>query len=328
MMRTVLVGLSLVLATIALAAQDRPRFQGTVDLVSIGVSVQAGNKAVQGLTARDFELTDNGVRQTVEMFEASSLPLDVTIALDTSGSMAEHMPAVTADLEVAKTLLRPDDRLRVITFSSEFHELADFQPVPEFRMPASLTGAGGTSMYDALSAALMPRQTADRRHLVIAFTDGIDTTSVLTSEALLDLSRRTDSVAYIFLVQQIPGDTPPPPPAFSSLQSLNTRRPWSPPAGDDGHRALQEVAENTGGRYEMTLAAKALAPSGLKQVLQEFRSGYVLRYRATGVTREGWHDVAVRVIRSRTFTVRARKGYFIGPPGLKTRGSVLSHPRV
>ena len=48
------------------------------------------------------------------------------------------------------------------------------------------------------------------------------------------------------------------------------------------------------------------------RAFDDFRTSYVVRYTATGVTRGGWHDITLRVKRPPNATVRARKGYFGG----------------
>ena len=47
------------------------------------------------------------------------------------------------------------------------------------------------------------------------------------------------------------------------------------------------------------------------QVLEEFRQRYVVSYSPSGVSREGWHQLVVRV-KGRSATVRARPGYLAG----------------
>ena len=54
----------------------------------------------------------------------------------------------------------------------------------------------------------------------------------------------------------------------------------------------------------------ARAPEGVRRALDWFRAAYVLRYRATGVTPAGWHELRVRVKRGEGYDVRARRGYF------------------
>jgi hypothetical protein len=45
-----------------------------------------------------------------------------------------------------------------------------------------------------------------------------------------------------------------------------------------------------------------------KQAVADFRTSYVLRFMPTGVSKDGWHELTVRV-KSGTYEVRARKGY-------------------
>src|SRR5258708_185849 len=63
-------------------------FRSTTAVVSVSVSVKRGNAVVANLTAADFALTDNGVPQRVEAVSMESVPVDVTLFLDTSGSTA------------------------------------------------------------------------------------------------------------------------------------------------------------------------------------------------------------------------------------------------
>jgi hypothetical protein len=55
-------------------------FRAAVDMVSVPVSVSKGGSPVAGLTAADFELFDNGVRQQLDASSLETLPIDVTQA--------------------------------------------------------------------------------------------------------------------------------------------------------------------------------------------------------------------------------------------------------
>src|SRR5262245_9563553 len=70
-----------------LAAQETPSFRSGVELIVVPASVTRDDLAVVGLTAADFELRDNGVVQKVTTASVESLPVDVTLLLDTSGSL-------------------------------------------------------------------------------------------------------------------------------------------------------------------------------------------------------------------------------------------------
>jgi hypothetical protein len=70
---------------------------------------------------------------------------------------------------------------------------------------------------------------------------------------------------------------------------------------------LREAVDRTGGTLYEKSPGTAL-PALFTQVLEDFRSSYVLSYTPGGVTRGGWHDVVVRV-KDATWVVHSRRGY-------------------
>jgi len=71
-----------------LGAQDpQATFRTSTNRVSVDVSVRREGRPVTGLAATDFELFDNGVKQNVIELSYEQLPIDVTVALDVSGSV-------------------------------------------------------------------------------------------------------------------------------------------------------------------------------------------------------------------------------------------------
>ena len=81
----------------------------------MSVSVKRGNNVVANLKAADFVLTDNGVPQTVEAVSIESVPIDVTLFLDTSGSTAGKLDEMQHDVQTVLQLLRSGDRFRLLT---------------------------------------------------------------------------------------------------------------------------------------------------------------------------------------------------------------------
>jgi VWFA-related protein len=291
-------------------APQTPTFRSRTDLVTVEVSVTSGRVPVPGLVLQDFEVADNGIPQRVEMLDTEALPIDLTIVLDTSGSMQRLIEDVKNDAQAIAGMLRPTDRLRLITFAGDVSEAFGFQPPSANLALSRLAAAGATSLYDAVAAAMMRVRDGERRHLIVVLTDGVDTFSVLGREALNDISRRTDAVLYAAVAVPAMGPLVPPPPSAAPPQPLNTRRRWVPllsRPGDD--TPLREAVENTGGVWE-SMVTIARAPAGVKRALEWFRSAYVLRYRASGVAVAGWHELRVTVSRPGSYDVRARKGYF------------------
>src|SRR5262245_13613845 len=65
----------------------RPVFRGRAEAVRVDALVTENSRPVSGLQAGNFEVLDNGVRQQVDAVSSDTVPLDVVLALDTSGSV-------------------------------------------------------------------------------------------------------------------------------------------------------------------------------------------------------------------------------------------------
>jgi hypothetical protein len=73
---------------VVVASQQLPTFRVGVDLVTVDVSVTRGGHPISGLKPENFAVFDNGVRQKLEGMIVEQVPLDATLVLDTSGSLA------------------------------------------------------------------------------------------------------------------------------------------------------------------------------------------------------------------------------------------------
>jgi VWFA-related protein len=259
-------------------------FRAFADAVSVDVSVKTGRVPVAGLTTADFEVRDNGVAQQLDAVSIEAVPIDVTLAVDLSGSVVPNVKAFKSDVEKFVAMLRPADRVRIVSFSSDVREDVPMQQ-PTGVLRTDWTDMGGaTALNDGLLYALLWPETPDRRHLVIAFTDGMDTYSTVPNESIPAIAGRVEAVLHAVLVQ-------PSGPRVDLYQgSLD---------------ALREAARRTGG--ETHRLSRAI--DDFTQIVADFRASYVLRYTPKGVDRGGWHTLAVRVTRPGAFNVRARAGY-------------------
>jgi VWFA-related protein len=285
--------------------QERPVFRAAADSVTVDVSVRAGNRPVAGLTATDFVVTDNGVRQQVEILNLEALPIDVTVVLDISGSMRTMIGPMEHYARGVLALLRPDDRLRLITVGTDVRQVFGFLAPGDAPRIADIIPGEMTSIYDGIVAALSRPREGERRQVTIVVSDGIDTTSVLSKDRLVDISRRAESPLYV-VIPEDPGV------AFPTRRSPHdTRRRWFAPTAAPQWMDLIEPAANTGGEWERVYASPSGLPPLIRTVLDKFRTAYVLRYRPAGVAREGWHEIDVKVPTHVGVSVRARKGYFV-----------------
>lgn len=307
-----LLALQILAAGIA-AAQQRPVFRSRVDVVTVDVAVRSGTVPVGGLTGADFEVLDNGVRQQVQIAERSTLPVDLTMVLDVSGSMRSLIGPMTRYAQSVLALLQPDDRLRWITVGTYVTQRFGFADPSSPIEIADVNPTEMTSLYDGVATAMMRLRQTDRRHLVVVVSDGIDTTSTLHPRDIQAIVRRTDSVLYAVVPEHTGTGRFPDP-----FARADTRLHWSAPTyrghplGSPDYMVLAGWARETGGSFERIYATPGGLTPAVKNVLDQFRHSYVLRYEATGVPREGWHELAVRLPAHPGVQVRARRGYWGG----------------
>ena len=288
------------------AQEQLPTFRSMANAVAVDVTVRdSKRKSVVGLKPGDFEVYDNGVRQEVAEISYGKLPIDVTVALDISfsvtGVMLERLRSGVVTL--MRDLAR-EDRLKLLLFNSRVTRVVDFT-TDEKKVEAAIKGAaagGGTALFDSISVALVSTAPRDRRQLVVVFTDGNDSTSTTQPATLTNVALRTRAAVAMVL----PGTGPTVITSSSSAQQMMTSMKMSlMPQPYDGF--LQSLAKATGGSVVRTDASSNLN-AVFHQILDEFRSAYVLLYDAKGVER-GYHELEVRVKRDGV-NVSARRGYW------------------
>jgi VWFA-related protein len=261
-----------------------PKFSSRVDVVRVDVLVTDRGRPVPGLQPADFEIWDEGVRQQVDLATFSDVPVDAILAFDTSESLAgERLAHLREAGHALLNGLKAGDRAGLVTFSHVVSLgcslTSELRPV---RAALDRVKADGeTALVDATFAAMMLGEAQAGRTLQLVFSDGVDVSSWLTPEAVLDVARRSDVVVY----------------GVSAGQRGATR-------------FLSDVSEITGGRV-LTSASTIDLSSAFTRVLEEFRQRYLLSYVPRGVSKDGWHTLRVRV-RDRGYAVKARPGYLAG----------------
>jgi Ca-activated chloride channel homolog len=273
----------IVLAPLYGSAARQTTFTSRIEAVRVDVLVTENGQPVQGLTPDDFEVLDNGVRQRVDLASFEQIPLNVVLALDMSASLQGlrigHLQ--TAGRNVLEGL-KPGDRAALVSFS---HVVAPSVGLTEDldRVRVALDqarGEGLTSLIDASHAGMLLGESDAGRSLLIVFSDGVDTSSWLTADAVLETAKRGDVVVY-------------------SVEVGERRASFS-----------RDLSEATGGRLFSIESTKDLA-AAFSRILEEFRMRYLVSYSPQGVAAGGWHRLEVRV-RQRGVAVKARPGYFAG----------------
>lgn len=304
--------------SLPVAARAPAQFRGGVDVVELNVAVTNGKKVVADLTAADFEVRDNGVRQQVLSVSRELLPIDVTMVIDTSESLTlELQAAIVSAANRVRERLKPADRVSLVTFNQRIQERLALRPSPETGAFELGRPTGQTSLNDVIGVVLAARPVTDRRQMAIVFTDGYDSTSLLNESDVLELAGR--SRTSIFVVARAAGGSELHfSPGLATVTASGPRQPT---------RFFDQVTAATGGvaqivpRFTITSTETRttirpnlnLLDDPFLKALEDFRSSYLLRYNLSAVPRPGWHDVAVNVTRPGTnYQVRTRNGYVGG----------------
>jgi len=137
-------------------------------------------------------------RVILDSFEQVKRPVSITFVLDTSGSMkGDPLDQAKAGARVFIDNLPAGDRVRILLFSTDLNWVShDAVPVESSRdrLHQSIDGAfagGQTKLYDAIADACTPSSSDPKGAIraVVVLTDGEDTSSKLTLDALLQKFR-------------------------------------------------------------------------------------------------------------------------------------------
>jgi len=291
----IVIASALALASAALFAQST--FKVDVKLVRLLVTVKDSKGTLMGsLEKPDFTVYDSGVKQEVAVFEHhTALPLSVALLIDTSGSTATNLRYETTSLEkFLRALIRegnPNDAVALYAFNDEVTRLNSFTRREE-RLNESLRtlkARAGTSLYDAVHLASRDLNGREGRHVIVAVTDGGDTTSVKNYADAFESAQNADAIIYPILVVPITND------AGRNL---------------GGERALDSLAAGTGARVFQPMGASEL-DEAFTQILKDLRTQYLVGYYPRNLPAESprFHPVRVDVSR-KDLRATTRTGYY------------------
>lgn len=303
MLHACLLHAALVGSGLAQSPQATPQplsvFPSELSLVNVSVTVEDGRgQPILGLTARDFVLTEDGKRREIELCarvgEPDSGPataLDVALLVDTSDSMLEALRrAQAAAVRFLSTLPGAQERLVVLFDQDQRVEHFDREnPGALFERLSAVPDGGNTALRDAIASTLRTLGSSGGRSALVLLTDGIDTVSATSPQAL---DKAVQSKAVVLY-----------PVAFPATGHEDG------PSHEEARRTLDHLARISGGRSFRLPNEEALAGI-LDEILADLRAQYVLGF-SPGAS--GAHDrlrkISVKVPGHRTAVVRHRVGY-------------------
>jgi len=291
------------------ATQDsRQVFRSSASLVALNVTVTEGDKLVTGLSADDFEIYEDGVRQEVRFFESRSVPMDVILLLDTSASMRDRMSVVHEAARGFMKVLRAGDRGAVVAFNDKVSVVQDLTS-DAARIEAAISstrGAGATALHNALYIALKQfGRTAQlagdvRRQAIAVLSDGEDTSSLVSFEDVVGLARRMGVNVYTIGLRS---------------KSASLRRATSRGYFSDAEYSLKSLAKETGARAFFPAAVHELKDV-YEDIAAELEAQYSIAYAPANTRPDGrFRRIVVRVTADPAYRPRARAGYTASRPG-------------
>ena len=145
-----------------------------------------------------FTMLQAGMNARVPEEALQRRPLNLAIAIDTSGSMraAGKIEFVRLGLELMVDELQPGDEVSVVVYSSEAvvvaEALGDEQREELRGIVRRLGASGGTNLYAGLEAAfelVRTHQQPGRQNRVILLSDGLPTVGLTEDGQILDMAR-------------------------------------------------------------------------------------------------------------------------------------------
>ncbi|HEY2390815.1 MAG TPA: VWA domain-containing protein [Candidatus Angelobacter sp.] len=281
--------------------KDESTFRVNVRLVNVFTTVTDSRGApIANLTKDDFQLLEDGVPQTIKVFEKeSAIPLSIALAIDTSPStLRDFKLEVSSARRFVHSILRHEDHLSVFEVTENVDQLTrytnDMKAIE--RGIDNLHTGPGTSIYDAIflcSESLLDRE---GRKVLVLITDGGDTTSKSDYNNALRRAQQAEAIVYSIIVVPVEAD------AGRNL---------------GGEHALIQISKDTGGKYYYAEGEQQL-DEAFRKISDELRTQYLLAYYPNRrVSDSPFRRLKVELSKKdpegKAYQVRHRAGYYTAP---------------
>jgi VWFA-related protein len=217
--------------------------------------------------------------------------------LDSSASMEDKLSTLQTAAVNFVHRLKPNDLAQVVDFDSRVEIRQTFTSNQgELESAIQKTSAGGsTSLYNAIYISLkelakmrVVGEEDVRRQALVLFSDGEDTSSLISFDEVLELAKRSETAIFTIALRG------------AETQSKGFR---------EAEFVMRQLAQETGGRA--FFPAKIDDLNGVySEIADELASQYTLGYSSKNTKRDGaWRRLVVQVDRPNV-TPRTKRGYY------------------
>jgi VWFA-related protein len=301
--------------------------------VTIPVSVLDQNgRFITGLQQKDFQIFENNLKQKIDYFANVEQPFTVVLLLDVSASTQFKIEEIQDAAIAFVDKLRSNDRVVVISFDERVHVLS---PATNNRnvLRNAIRQAdfgNGTSLYEAVDYAIRQQMRGiEGRKAIVLFTDGVDTTSRYANfQSTIREADAAETLIYPIRYDTFDGDRggstyPQQRRGMGGIIGVIIGGGKIPSGGggggggingsrqdyEIGRQYLEQLANNSGGRFYEARSDLSAAFSG---IAEELRQQYSIGYYPEKVGQKGERkQIKVRVMRP-NLVVRARNSYVVG----------------
>jgi VWFA-related protein len=252
-----------------------------VSRVRLTVVVKDGAGFVRDLPRSAFRVFEDDEQQPIETFRTvSEASLQLVTAIDISDSMTHAMDQVKVLVRQFLSALRESDRVTLVAFNERFFLLPATDLAGQLRQVNLLAPFGMTALHDTIIQCFDLLGKQPSRLGMVIFTDGADTASYATAEAV---ERRADaSDAMLYMIGQGQAVNSP------ALKTL-----------------CERLAQRSGGRAFFPRRIEDLGRT-FSQIVEELSNQYLLTY-VPPTDDDKWHRIRVEVVGGR-YQVRHKQG--------------------
>jgi VWFA-related protein len=309
---------------------------------------------IHDLDAKNFAVTDNGVAQKITHFDLGGDPVSVVILMETSERIDSILPEMRKTGRIfTQAVMGLSGEAAIVGFNDSVDKLQDFtadDEVIEKTISGMPEGTWGSRLYDAMAVAVemltsRPQPSADapgRRRILFIMSEATDVGSgaklgevlrqaQLANITIYSVGLSTTRAELQSKTEKKPIEVTPPgtfgqPPLPGTVQTPTSEAQraggidllalavWTVQHAQNQVKAhaLEVAATATGGAHLATYRNRSIERA-IDEIGGELHSQYNVSYTPSGTGALGYHEIKVSVDRPEV-TVRARPGYYLGPP--------------